>query len=326
MSEYDKPEKQDRRKFLSTLSFPLAAGALALTMGKPLDSSGISSLNTLTGSLTIIAGSDISVVTSGNDITISSTAINGDTITSPNSTLNIGGTATNTTLDINLAKSNTWTGAQTFANGLTISAGVITFDTVPQASQNGFTSNTGYGTGALINNLGNNNNSAFGLESLYSNTTGGYNSTFGYQSLFSNTTGNNNSAFGLQSLINNTTGNSNSAFGLDSLFSNTTGNSNSAFGYQSLLSFNDTTGANDYIVAIGYSAGNNYTGKERNNIILGANQLGVAGESNVTRIANSSTTNYYLGSSPAARVTGDLYLVFDPITKEIHLSAIGPTS
>jgi hypothetical protein len=37
----------------------------------------------------------------------------GDTITSPNSTLNVGGTATATTLDMNLAHSNTWTAAQT---------------------------------------------------------------------------------------------------------------------------------------------------------------------------------------------------------------------
>ena len=38
----------------------------------------------------------------------------GDMVTSPNSTLNVGGSSTNTTLDINLAKTNTWTGIQTF--------------------------------------------------------------------------------------------------------------------------------------------------------------------------------------------------------------------
>lgn len=37
----------------------------------------------------------------------------GDTITSPGSTLSVGGTPTNTTLDINLAHANTWTAAQT---------------------------------------------------------------------------------------------------------------------------------------------------------------------------------------------------------------------
>lgn len=38
----------------------------------------------------------------------------GDTITSPNSTLTVGGTATATTLDLNLAHTNIWTAAQSF--------------------------------------------------------------------------------------------------------------------------------------------------------------------------------------------------------------------
>jgi hypothetical protein len=42
-------------------------------------------------------------------------ASGGDTITSPSSTLSVGGTATATTLDINLAHANTWGAAQTFA-------------------------------------------------------------------------------------------------------------------------------------------------------------------------------------------------------------------
>ncbi len=46
----------------------------------------------------------------------------GDTITSPNSTLSVGGTSTNTTLDINLGHANTYTATQTFpANSLTLS-------------------------------------------------------------------------------------------------------------------------------------------------------------------------------------------------------------
>lgn len=53
----------------------------------------------------------------------------GDTITSPNSTLTVGGTATATTLDINLGNANTWTAVQTFGTdisigGQTLSGGV----------------------------------------------------------------------------------------------------------------------------------------------------------------------------------------------------------
>jgi hypothetical protein len=38
----------------------------------------------------------------------------GDTITSPNTTITVGGTSTATTLDINLAHANTWSATQTF--------------------------------------------------------------------------------------------------------------------------------------------------------------------------------------------------------------------
>ena len=219
---------------------------------------------------------------------------------------------------------------------------VQTFTQVIQTSQNGDTSNTGFGTGALNVNTGSYNsafgyyagganttgggNSFFGLDAGYSNTTGNYNSFFGLEAGYYNTTGGGNSFFGLASGYYNTTGGGNSFFGFEAGYYNTTGGYNSFFGQSAGMNFNDTTGAVDNLVLIGYNAGSAYTGAERNDIILGANVSGTAGESNVTRIANSSTTNYYLGSSPAARVTGDLYLVFDPTTKEIHLSAIGPAS
>ena len=46
----------------------------------------------------------------------------GDTITSPNSTLSVGGTSAATTLDLNLGHANTWTATQTFPNGSITSA------------------------------------------------------------------------------------------------------------------------------------------------------------------------------------------------------------
>jgi hypothetical protein len=54
----------------------------------------------------------------------------GDTITSPNSSLSVGGTASSTTLDLNLAHSNTWTAVQNFSatNGIGMGAGLITFN------------------------------------------------------------------------------------------------------------------------------------------------------------------------------------------------------
>jgi hypothetical protein len=54
----------------------------------------------------------------------------GDTITSPNSTLSVGGTATATTLDINPATTNTFTALQNFSAtaGIGIGGGLITFN------------------------------------------------------------------------------------------------------------------------------------------------------------------------------------------------------
>lgn len=50
----------------------------------------------------------------------------GDTITSPNSTLTIGGTATNTTIDFNLGHSNTWTAEQIFNPTVAVTASTVT--------------------------------------------------------------------------------------------------------------------------------------------------------------------------------------------------------
>jgi hypothetical protein len=63
----------------------------------------------------------------------------GDTITSPNSTINVGGTINNTTLDINLTKTNTWLHGMTIQNGLTVDQIAVSGDgvwaTFPLGSQ-----------------------------------------------------------------------------------------------------------------------------------------------------------------------------------------------
>jgi hypothetical protein len=64
----------------------------------------------------------------------------GDSITSPNSTLSVGGTSSATTLDINLAHANTYTATQTFPNGSISSAMIGTLS----AGSNGLA------TGAFI--------------------------------------------------------------------------------------------------------------------------------------------------------------------------------
>jgi hypothetical protein len=171
------------------------------------------------------------------------------------------------------ATTNTWSVLQTFSAGLTVSAGTITFDTVPQTSVGGSTSNTGYGTNALLSNTSGANNTALGIGTLLNNTTGSANTASGSNALQQNTIGINNTAFGVGSLQGNTTGNYNTVVGTDAL-----------------QQFNDTIGANDNHVAIGYQAGYNYTSAERNNTVLGAGVLGTVGESNTLRIGNPNTT------------------------------------
>lgn len=146
--------------------------------------------------------------------------------------------------------------------------------------------NCAFGSGALGNNTTANDNCAFGLDALGNNTTGPQNCAFGWNSCWSNTTGSALTGFGYYAMFSGTTHNNNCAFGWEALYSNTTGNNVCALGLQALYQFNDATAANDNIVAMGYKAGYNYTGAERNCILVGANVLGTVGESNVIRIGN----------------------------------------
>src|SRR6478672_4355733 len=110
-------------------------------------------------------------------------------------------------------------------------------------------------------------NVATGVQALFSNTTGFHNAAAGFQALLSNTTGNHNTADGDNALVHNTTGILNTAIGGRAIIQNVTGSSN---------------------VALGFQAGFNITGT--GNVCVGEDIVGVAGESNVTRIGNIGST------------------------------------
>jgi len=163
------------------------------------------------------------------------------------------------------------------------------------------TSNTAIGFGALASNTTGDFNTAEGRSTLISNTTGSQNTATGANALISNTTGFQNAATGVQALSSNTTGFHNTADGFQALFSNTTANHNTADGDNALV--HDTTGSlNTAIgahaldhnitgssnVALGFQAGFNITGN--GNVCIGQNMVGLAGESNVTRIGNIGST------------------------------------
>jgi hypothetical protein len=143
------------------------------------------------------------------------------------------------------------------------------------------TNNTAVGFDALFGNTTGNFNTAVGAEALHLNITGSNNTAAGFQALFRNTSGRFNTANGVNALLTNSTGIQNTANGVNGLFHNTTGNFNTANGNSALLS--NTTGSSN--VGIGVNAGRNLT-TGSGNVCIGVNVLGIAGESNTTRIRN----------------------------------------
>ena len=84
---------------------PIAATATTVTSSKPLAGSGT---GVTTGPVSSTNGDCAQFTGTGGQIADSGSGC-GDTITSPNATLLIGGTPAHSTVDINLAKTNTWT-------------------------------------------------------------------------------------------------------------------------------------------------------------------------------------------------------------------------
>jgi hypothetical protein len=155
--------------------------------------------------------------------------------------------------------------------------------------------NTADGTFALLNNTGGNSNTAVGRDALLANVTGNENTAVGRSALGSNTGGGNtavgflalgnntadaNAALGWSALASNIDGTTNTAVGGNALVTNVSGNFNTAMGNAAL--FSNTGSAN---VALGYGAGADATNGD-NNIYIGSQIRGLAGESNACRIGS----------------------------------------
>ena len=215
---------------------------------------------------------------------------------------------------LNAADQNTATGAASLLNNTagqdnTANGAFALFSNI------GGNSNTSTGRFALFSNTRGNNNTATGRDALLANTDGDGNTANGTAALLSNSTGSYNTATGSSALVSNSTGGSNTATGSGALFYNTTGSSNTATGSGALQNntegfanvaigesalFNNTTGVRN--VAMGRSAGFSLTGDD--NVCIGSDVFGVAGESNHTYIRNINTTSVSGGG--ADFVTVDL--------------------
>ena len=196
----------------------------------------------------------------------------GNTAEGDNALFSLTTGSSNTAIGFAALGSNT-TGDFNTAEG----SGALLFNTT--GSQN-----TATGVNALVNNTIGSSNTANGVNTLFRNTTGFQNVATGVQALFSNTTGFHNMAAGFQALFSNTTGNHNTADGDNALVHTTTGILNTAVGGHALDQ--NVTGSSN--VGLGFQAGLNITGS--GNVCIGENILGLAGESNVTRIRNIGST------------------------------------
>jgi len=181
-------------------------------------------------------------------------------------------------------------------------------------------SNTAIGVSALSGNTTGNNNTATGVDALFSNTIGSFNTATGLSALHDNTAGESNTADGDHALFENIDGDGNTAIGagalgangsgddntatgLGALQNNAGGSFNTAYGVDALLGNNDGSGNTavgsfalsnivngNSNVAVGGNAGENLTGGDSNNIDIGFDVAGVAGESNTIRIGNPNIT------------------------------------
>ncbi len=126
---------------VTATNFKFGTGATATAI-QGTDTSLLSS-GTISGT-----GASLCTDANGGATTTGCSGGGGDTITSPNSTLTVGGTTTNTTIDINLANPNTWTGAQTLTN---LSAtGIVSFSSSATISPSLVVGNQNV-TGGVIN-------------------------------------------------------------------------------------------------------------------------------------------------------------------------------
>jgi trimeric autotransporter adhesin len=180
--------------------------------------------------------------------------------------------------------------------------------------------NTATGYGALYRNTGM-QNTANGAYALSSNTLGHDNTATGYIALSSNTTGNDNTATGVSAVQNNTTGFRNTAVGSSALLSNNVGVANTAVGWRAL----QLNTGNGNSTAVGASALGNSTGFENTalgtnagvnltdgvfNIDIGAEVVGVAGESRTIRIGTTATqTRTFIAGISGATVAGGVSVI-----------------
>jgi hypothetical protein len=283
----------------------------------------VSTLNGLSGAVTLAAGANVTITPSGNTLTIASTGGSGTSLPpgTASQTLYHTGSAwaatsvlTNDGTNVGIAGNLTLPTTTATTGQIKLGPYPFIHNYGPAGSWNTFvgssagnlamggpgisdgTYNTGVGSATLANDTTGYFNTAVGAGSLNNNTTGIENTATGFASLAFNTSGRYNTASGVSSLHGNTTGSQNTANGHFSL-SHNTGDNNTAIGYSSLSA--STTGSQNTAVGstslranttgwgnigLGWAAGDTIT-VGTNNTFLGEGADATAGNlSNATAI------------------------------------------
>ncbi len=289
----------------------------------------VSSLNGLDGNVTLSPGTDLSLGSVGQVLTLSANSASANTadtlvrrdgagnFSAGTITANLTGTAS-----LNVRKAgDVMTGDLAFFPGnlfLTESSGASgnifkggtpfihnfgSFSTFIGEYAGNFTmtggGNTAVGWMALWNTQAGSGNTATGTQALSGNMSGNLNTANGYGALGNNDSGNGNTANGVQALQTNSSGNYNTASGYTALSRNMSGGFNTALG-ESALFYNSTGSRN---VALGYQAGFNLTTGNDNIDIVNE---GVAAESGTIRIGDPvlQTLTFIAGIVGATSASG----------------------
>ena len=239
-------------------------GTHTLTITSSGGGGGITTLDGDSGSatgttVTIAGGSNITT-----SATVATVTVNLDNTVSISGSMTAGTGFTATTGNVNVVAGNV--DIPVPDAGLTM--GLITVASTPflysDTAEGGFFLGLSAGNATSIGNIG------IGALTLANATSGSANIAVGGSSMATGTvSGSQNNGFGDTTLNNVTSGSSNQAFGFAALDNLLTG------------SFN---------IAIGDNAGNNYTGAESNNIVLGSD-VGTLGDTGVIRLGNPGGGN-----------------------------------
>jgi len=200
--------------------------------------------------------------------------------------LTVGDTITTNTLvaNDNVSADNLIIPVTTATSGQIIQNGVTQFHTA------GVTNNTFIGTGSGNFTNVSSGNVGVGLNTLTNVSSGNFNVAIGNGAQSSATSGSFNLAVGQNAMVN-VTGSENMGIGASSLLALTSGGRHVAMGNGALL--NTATGSGN--VGIGYLAGSSLNGGDSFNTYIGYNNIGIAGENNVTRIGSSTANTCYIG-------------------------------